>query len=80
MTSAGASWRRVRRRAAAGVVLAAAALAPAGVLGLKAEADDATTAIVLRVVDGDTVDVVDDTRGRLRIRVIGIDSPEATVS
>jgi micrococcal nuclease len=28
------------------------------------------------VVDGDTVDVVDDSRGRLRIRVLGIDSPE----
>jgi micrococcal nuclease len=32
---------------------------------------------VLSIVDGDTVDVVDDTRGRLRIRVLGIDSPEA---
>ncbi len=28
------------------------------------------------MVDGDTVDVVDDTHGRLRIRVLGIDSPE----
>ncbi|WP_238994836.1 thermonuclease family protein [Mycolicibacterium chubuense] len=27
-------------------------------------------------MDGDTVDVVDDTRGRLRIRVLGIDTPE----
>jgi micrococcal nuclease len=31
----------------------------------------------VRVVDGDTVDVVDDARGRLRVRVIGIDTPEA---
>jgi micrococcal nuclease len=40
------------------------------------DTDIATTATVLRVVDGDTVDVVDDARGRLRIRIIGIDSPE----
>ena len=31
---------------------------------------------MLRVVDGDTVDVVDDARGRLRVRVLGIDTPE----
>lgn len=43
-----------------------------------AHADTDTTATVLRVVDGDTVDVVDDSRGRLRIRVLGIDTPEAT--
>jgi micrococcal nuclease len=36
----------------------------------------ATTALVLKVVDGDTVDIVDDTRGRLRIRLLGIDTPE----
>lgn len=35
-----------------------------------------TTAIVLKVVDGDTVDVRDDVRGRLRIRLLGIDTPE----
>jgi micrococcal nuclease len=35
-----------------------------------------TTATVLRVVDGDTIDVIDDRRGRLRIRVLGIDTPE----
>lgn len=34
------------------------------------------TATVLRAVDGDTVDVRDDTRGRLRVRILGIDSPE----
>ena len=33
------------------------------------------TATVLRVVDGDTVDVLDDARGRLRVRVLGIDTP-----
>jgi micrococcal nuclease len=31
---------------------------------------------VLKVVDGDTVDIVDDVRGRLRIRLLGIDIPE----
>jgi len=34
------------------------------------------TATVLRAVDGDTIDVRDDHRGRLRVRVLGIDSPE----
>ena len=43
-----------------------------------ARADTDTTATVLRVIDGDTLDVLDDRRGRLRIRVLGIDSPEAT--
>ncbi len=36
----------------------------------------ATTAVVLKIVDGDTVDVVDDVRGRLRVRLLGIDTPE----
>ena len=36
----------------------------------------ATTATVLKVVDRDTVDIVDDVRGRLRIRLLGIDTPE----
>jgi micrococcal nuclease len=36
----------------------------------------AVTATVLRIVDGDTVDIVDDVRGRLRIRLLGIDKPE----
>jgi len=31
-----------------------------------------TTAVVLKVVDGDTIDIHDDIRGRLRIRVLGI--------
>jgi micrococcal nuclease len=35
-----------------------------------------TTADVLRVVDGDTIDIRDDVRGRLRVRVLGIDTPE----
>lgn len=61
------------------IALAAASLAVVGSGCSASHADaDTTTATVLRVVDGDTVDVVDDTRGRLRIRVLGIDSPEAT--
>src|ERR1700742_2736407 len=35
-----------------------------------------TTATVLRVVDGDTIDIRDDVRGRLRVRLLGIDTPE----
>jgi len=33
-------------------------------------------ATVLKVVDGDTIDIRDDVRGRLRMRVLGIDTPE----
>ena len=36
----------------------------------------AATATVLKVVDGDTIDIRDDVRGRLRVRVLGIDTPE----
>jgi micrococcal nuclease len=39
-------------------------------------APDATTATVLRMVDGDTIDVHHDVRGRLCVRLPGIDSPE----
>ena len=34
------------------------------------------TATVLKVVDGDTIDIRDDDRGRLRVRFLGIDTPE----
>ncbi|SHQ53359.1 micrococcal nuclease-like nuclease [Mycobacteroides abscessus subsp. abscessus] len=33
------------------------------------------TALVLKAVDGDTIDVVDDIRKRLRVRLIGLDTP-----
>ena len=36
----------------------------------------AATALVLEIVDGDTIDIRDDNRGRLRVRVLGIDTPE----
>lgn len=35
-----------------------------------------SNATVVKIVDGDTIDVRSDDRGRLRIRVIGIDTPE----
>ena len=72
------SMKRVVRRlgiAAVGVFVAAAQgvwIHPAVVSADPVE----TTAVVLKVVDGDTVDVRDDVRGRLRIRVLGIDTPE----
>jgi micrococcal nuclease len=54
---------------------AVAALAPTACTAAYAEPVTAT-ATVLRVVDGDTIDVRDDVRGRLRIRILGIDTPE----
>lgn len=44
----------------------------------RARADDAVTitATVLRIIDGDTVDIRDDVRGRLRVRLLGVDTPE----
>ncbi|MGV0643519.1 thermonuclease family protein [Mycolicibacterium sp. XJ2546] len=61
-------------RLVAAVVAAAAALAiPAPTT--HAEPVDAT-AVVLRVVDGDTIDIRDEVRGRLRVRILGIDTPE----
>jgi endonuclease YncB( thermonuclease family) len=33
-------------------------------------------ATILEVVDGDSIDIRDDNRGHLRVRVLGIDSPE----
>jgi micrococcal nuclease len=59
-------------------LLTAAGVATAGFFApATATADTVnTTAVVLKVVDGDTVDIRDDVRGRLRIRVLGIDTPE----
>lgn len=36
------------------------------------------TASVLKIVDGDTLDIRDDVRGRLRVRLLGIDTPETS--
>jgi micrococcal nuclease len=55
----------------------AAAATAIHVLPPTAAADPvAASALVLKVVDGDTIDIRDDVRGRLRVRVLGIDSPE----
>jgi endonuclease YncB( thermonuclease family) len=39
-------------------------------------AADPVAATVLEIVDGDTIDMRDDNRGHLRVRVLGIDTPE----
>jgi len=58
-------------------VLAAMLAIPLFVTPPAGQADPInTTAVVLKVVDGDTVDISDDVRGRLRIRLLGIDTPE----
>jgi micrococcal nuclease len=47
------------------------------VMPVAARAEPITaTASVLKVVDGDTIDIRDDVRGRLRVRILGIDTPE----
>lgn len=69
--------RVVRRLGIAAVGLSSAVAHGVGVHPAVVSADPVeTTAVVLKVVDGDTVDVRDDVRGRLRIRVLGIDTPE----
>jgi micrococcal nuclease len=68
---------RTLTRFVAAVVTAAVVPACSVIASSVAHADPvATTATVLKVVDGDTVDIVDDVRGRLRIRLSGIDTPE----
>ena len=76
MTHTGAPRRRLPALIA--VAASSLALASSGCSSSHADTNTNTTpnATVLRAVDGDTVDVIDDTRGRLRIRVLGIDSPE----
>ena len=61
----------------AGAVMAAALAIPMLVSPPTVQAQPVdTTAVVLRVVDGDTIDIRDDVRGRLRVRLMGIDTPE----
>ncbi|MGB3676772.1 MAG: thermonuclease family protein [Candidatus Nanopelagicales bacterium] len=57
------------------VALSCAACSPS-TPAASADPRPAPTADVVKVVDGDTIDVRDDQRGRLRIRVLGIDTPE----
>jgi micrococcal nuclease len=62
----------------AGAAIAAAVAMPLLVSSPTARAQPVDTAAsVLKVVDGDTIDIRDDVRGRLRVRVLGIDTPEA---
>ncbi|BBX25078.1 thermonuclease family protein [Mycolicibacterium alvei] len=58
--------------------LAALAILAATLIHAPAVAADPVTATaeVLRAVDGDTIDIRDDVRGRLRVRILGIDTPE----
>ena len=65
------AWRPVVGAALAVAVAVSLVLPPAG-----SAQPVGTTALVLKVVDGDTADVVDDNRGRLRVRLLGIDTPE----
>lgn len=67
--------RYMRTRLATTLTVLLVATSPASACAAPVEAAPAT-ATVLRVVDGDTVDVVDDVRGRLRVRVLGLDTPE----
>ena len=73
---------RARLRTAAAIricaVGATAVVAAATFISPPVVAADAVTATaeVLRVVDGDTIDIRDDVRGRLRVRILGIDTPE----
>ena len=65
---------RTLTRFVAAVVTAAVVPACSVIARSAAHADPvATTATVLKVVDGETVEIADDVRGRLRIR---IDTPE----
>ncbi len=76
--------RTQRLRGTVAALLTALALGTAALLAPVTATADPTntspgvnaTAVVLRVVDGDTIDIRDDVRGRLRIRVLGIDTPE----
>lgn len=74
------------RRQLAAVGIAVVALAASGCAGGGAvpserlpagvAAPGQTNARVVRIVDGDTVDVLHDDRGRLRVRILGIDADE----
>lgn len=59
------------------VIVAAPAAVFCGFLATSptVNADPVSTALV-RVVDGDTIDIRDEVRGRLRVRLLGIDTPE----
>ncbi|MBN7374113.1 thermonuclease family protein [Mycobacteroides abscessus] len=70
--------RRARLTTALASAIAVAAVGLA--TGCSPAASHADTVVpnatVLKVIDGDTVDVRSDQRGRLRIRILGINTPE----
>lgn len=66
------AWSRGVGAAAVALMISGCSLSPA----TSSAQPETPTATVLRIVDGDTVDVVDDHRGRLRVRLLGIDTPE----
>jgi micrococcal nuclease len=67
-----ASMTKIARRA----IMAVAATATILVSPPTVAADPVdATATVLKVVDGDTIDIRDDVRGRLRVRVLGSTRP-----
>ncbi|CAA0127300.1 Thermonuclease [Mycolicibacterium vanbaalenii] len=73
------SAQRLRTHAILAILASALVIVLSGYAQLGSPAADAApapTATVLRVIDGDTLDVRDDDRGRLRVRVLGIDTPE----
>lgn len=70
-----------RRWKIAAALAAAITLAPFAAKQLSPQAvshadTPEPTALVLKVVDGDTIDILDDVRKRLRLRLIGLDTPE----
>jgi micrococcal nuclease len=64
-----------RSAVAAGCCILVTACSPSFV-GSAQPATGVTNAVVVRVIDGDTADVRQDDRGRLRIRILGINAPE----
>ena len=70
------AWRVLLHRAGICAVGAVAMMATVTSPPTVAADPIATTALVLNVVDGDTIDIRDDSRGRLRVRLLGIDTPE----
>lgn len=67
----------MRARAGLAAVLTGTATALLALGCQPSHADPVVTnATILRVVDGDTVTVASDLRGRLKVRIIGLDTPE----
>lgn len=59
------------KRTAAALLATCALITATALTPANADPVDAT-AVVLKIVDGDTIDIRDDVRGRLRIRILGI--------